>query len=237
MAMTMETAATVSQTTQPIRQDPDFSFLDQSFADWTPKDLRQTFLLHGCAMLRQAIPAEVLASYKRLISLGHAARQQPLHLHDPDILELTGGRVSLFGMLADPKFEATLDAIFRGQPYGAMDATTRRIAGLGANESWQSPLKLHLDAQFHGMTFTVNFWIPLEDTGEDCPGLQLVPADYVRTWIQSRYTPDLQRQGSEFFKGHFPESFDDVAAIEAHFGKNCYWRPKINLGDVVLSSS
>src|SRR5262249_36052969 len=145
----------------------------------------------------------------------------------------TDGKVNGYELVDAPKLQAFLRQVFQGQKFEILYAAARRIVG-GDKTDWQQPLDLHLDSQVHRFPFTVNFWVPFDDTGVEAPGMQLVPLDYRATRTYAGFVGKRLREDGEMNYGYFTPGVCDVAAVSAAFGPNCYLRPAINAGDLIV---
>jgi hypothetical protein len=125
--------------------------IDRSAPDRTTRELHQTFLAHGCAIVRGAVDPMRLAKTKAVID--EAYREKPgLHVHDADLLEVSGGFWSGWEMVDTPLLQHFLRAVFASQEWRREFVTARRIQGFEASsQDWQKPLELYLDSQFHAL--------------------------------------------------------------------------------------
>ena len=83
----------------------------------------------------------------------------------------------------------------------------------------------------------MNFWTPLSDCGIDSPTLQVVPLDYLNTRSYSGYVGKLLRGDEDFNLGYFANGVFDIQAVTKSFGKNCFLRPVMDAGDLIISSN
>jgi hypothetical protein len=213
------------------------SVLDKPVSQWTAASLHRTFLAHGCAILRGAIDRGRLADTR--LAIEEAYVQYPgLHVHDPHIRTVTKERMSGWELADIPLLQGFLKLVFAGQNWGGREMTARRIQGFDRDSrDWQRPLDLHLDSQFHGVSFTVNFWIPFDPCGVDAPALQLVPVDYKTTRAYAGFRGRLRRKDDPWFFGYFTKDALDVDAVTKTFGENCFLRPVVTPGDVIVLSN
>jgi hypothetical protein len=210
--------------------------IDRALSEWTPESLRQAYLDHGCAIVRRAVPLELLDKVRAAIDAAYE-HTTDVHVYDRDIKAVTDRALTGYEVVGDPKFRQFLDLVFSGQWYLRKNATARRIAGTIQDQGWQEPLSFHLDSQIHRFQFTVNFWVPFQDCGIDTPSLQVVPLDYVRTRDYSGYTGRPLRKKEDFHLAYFSEGVFEAEAIRAAFGENCLLRPVLNAGDLIVSSN
>lgn len=211
--------------------------LDRNIRDWTPESLHRTYLTHGCAVVRGAIDATRRAQVKEAIGQAYAEKPGALHVYNRDIEASSGGNVSGWELVDVPLLQDFLSLTFRGQGWGREHVTARRISGIDSDTFWQDPLDLHLDAQFHHFQFVVNFWVPFDRCGEDAPSLQLVPLNYRKTRAWSQFIGHQHRQDEPFFFGYFRKDLPNPDTSIASFGEDCFFRPIMNPGDVIVSSN
>jgi len=222
--------------------------LDKSLSDWTPRTLHRTFVEQGCAVVRNAIPANRLDDVKAATVIAFQgrkewldtrrakARAQDPHVYDQDIRRVTDGNLSGFELVDVPLLKDFLSYVYEGQNWREHSVAARRIQGTELDEEYQKPLELHLDCQIHGFNFTVNFWIPFEECGVDAPSLQLVPIGSQATRKFSGYNSTKFREAVCYY-GHFPKEALNIDAIVKAFGPNCFFHPIMRPGDVIVSSN
>ena len=196
--------------------------------------MHAAFLRRGCVIVRQGVGVELLARMRAAVHRAYE-RKPGLHVYSRDFQADAGA--TPFALLANPKFKKFLALVYSRQLYLRMNATARRIQGAEENREWQEPLSLHLDAQFHRPQFTVNFWTPTEDCGIDRPTLQLVPVDYMSTRHYTGYTGRLLRQSEEAKLGYFSREAFLLDHVEKSFGEDCFLRPTMRAGDVIIASN
>ena len=124
----------------------------------------------------------------------------------------------------------------RPEGRGRYNVATRRISGIEEDTTWQKPLDLHLDAEFHSFAFTTNFWIPFHECGVECPTMQLVPLDHLKTREYSGYTGTKLGEG-QWHKGFFSREALEIDRVVDTFGRNCFLRPILRPGDLIVSSN
>jgi hypothetical protein len=210
--------------------------IDMRSDQWTPEKLHDAFTGYGCAIVRSAISVQQLNEMHNLVTQAYRSTTD-FHVYDRDLVKLTEGRISGFELVDVPLLQDLLKLIYAGQGWRQESVTARRIRGFDTNHDWQLPLKLHLDSQFHGFHFTVNFWIPFHECGVAAPSLQLLPLNYLETRRYSGFTGDLQRDGERCYFGHFAKDALDQTVLRREFGDNCFFRPPMNPGDVIVSSN
>jgi hypothetical protein len=204
--------------------------------DWTPDALHDVFVKYGCAVVRQAVPENLLFEIKNGIDLAYS-RKDDLHVYDKDIAKATDGRLTGFEAAETPLLQEFLGLVFRGQNYKRAHVTARRIQGTELQQEWQKPLDLHLDCQFHSFNFTVNFWMPFENCGVDAPSVQFIPIDYQSTRRYSGFNGALQRHGQNWQFGYFPAGVFEFDRVVANFGNDAFFRPVMAPGDVIVASN
>jgi hypothetical protein len=210
--------------------------LDRSCADWSPRSLHETFLKHGCAVVRDLIPCDLLRKVQRAIEAAYT-KTDGLHVYDPDILKSSAGRFSGFELVDVPLVNDFLPLVYVGQGWTRESVTARRIEGVDQGRGWQNPLGLHLDSHFHRFQFTTNFWIPFEECGVEAPGLQLVPLDYLSTRQYSGFTGSPLRERKRSSADFFNEGIFSPDVVAEKFGPECFYRPIMRPGDAVISSN
>jgi hypothetical protein len=210
--------------------------IDRPLSDWSAESLYLTYLQHGCAIVRNAIDLSKIAEIKELATRIYS-RKAGLHIYEPDFHEEAHGRASLVGLIDRPPFNELRNKVFAGQSFSLQDAVCRRIQGSELNQDWQQPLALHLDSQVHPFAFTLNHWIPFQNSGNDIAGIQFLPIDYRATRLFCGFTGDRLRPETEFNFHYFPEGCPSLDVIEQTFGPRCLLRPTVNAGDLVLLSN
>jgi len=210
--------------------------VDRPLSMWTPESLHEVFLKHGCAVVRNAVQPELLGRVGTAVEAAYA-RTDDVHVYDGDLKISSNRALSGFEIVDDPKLKKFLNLVFSGQLHFKKNATARRIRGGTPDKNSQEPLELHLDSQIHRFQFTVNFWTPLSSCGVDSPTLQFVPLDYLKTRSYSGYVGKLLRDGEDFNLGYFAKGAFDIEAVTRSFGDNCFLRPVMNAGDLVVSSN
>lgn len=210
--------------------------LDRDLSEWTPENLRDTYLRYGCAVVRRAVAIDLIEHTRNAIEKAYESTSD-VHLYEKQIKKASGGALSGYELVGHPKLKRFLDLVYSGQLYFRKNATTRRILGSEVKANWQEPLTLHIDAQFHRFQFTVNFWVPLQDCGIDAPSLQVVPLDYVRTRDYAGYTGRVLRPGEQFRFGYFADRALDVDTVVARFGEGAFLHPAMGAGDLIVASN
>jgi ectoine hydroxylase-related dioxygenase (phytanoyl-CoA dioxygenase family) len=212
--------------------------LDLPASQWTAAALHQTFLTRGCAVVREAIQPRLVKQVSDITGLAYHRKGEPEHVDEEDIVKAHWWRrTDPYTMAASPLLQDFLHLVFGGPEFKRLGATARRIRGQELHSvDWQKPLELHLDSFFHPFEWTVNFWIPFDPCGEEAPCLQLVPVDYKRTREFSQFSFEKHREAEHHF-GHFPEDVLAMDRVVSEFGENCFLRPKMQPGDIIISSN
>ena len=86
---------------------------DKSATEWTVASLHRTFLDYGCAVVRGVIPFARLAATRDAISAAYEKTAE-LHVHDPDIRAISGGKPSGFELVDLPLLKGFLRRVFTG---------------------------------------------------------------------------------------------------------------------------
>ncbi len=138
---------------------------------------------------------------------------------------------AMFDLIGDISFHSLMHGIFRGNYAYAPTTHARRISPLAKHHfsGWQKPNNFHLDAQFHTPDqFGLNFWSPLNDCGEEAPGLQVIPGPAEPVIAESGYQQETQSfyiPRLENINNHgFLDQVDDGRIF----------RPVMQAGDVLL---
>ena len=210
--------------------------VDRTAQRWTPRKLHATFVKHGCAIVRQAIEHSILNRTFDAVRAAYA-KTDDIHVHSDAIKNESDGVLSGYELVDTPLLQRFLSIVYAGQSWHRYRVSARRISGVDENTSWQKPLDLHLDAEFHAFNFTTNFWIPFHECGIDCPSMQLVPVDYLTTRVYSGFTGEPLIQGEQWNKGHFNREAFKIDRVSARFGSRCFLRPVLRPGDLIISSN
>src|SRR5262249_49222107 len=211
--------------------------LDRNASDWSPQALHRAFLKYGCAVVRNIISRATLDAVQKAV-LKSYERVNEVHIYDSDIRDATAGRLSGFELVNDAQIlKEFLSRVYVGQCWREYNVTARRIQGSELKENWQGPLELHLDSQFHSFAFTTNFWIPFQDCGIDAPSVQFVPVDYLSTRSYSGYTGIPSRIEEKWHRAYFREDAFKLDAVTKAFGDECFLRPVMKPGDVIIASN
>ena len=213
------------------------AIIDRSAEQWSPEQLHETFLTHGCAVIRQAIPSPMLEKVRLAVAHAYEQNSDPLHVYDPEIAEASRGELTGFETVDTPLLQEFLRLAFRNQAYRRHSVSARRISASESKTAWQKPLQLHLDCQVHAFQFTVNFWIPFQSCGVDAPALKLLPVDHRTTRAYSGFTGERMREGENWNEGYFPLGKFTPEAVTHAFGHDAFIHPVMNPGDAIVSSN
>jgi len=210
--------------------------LDRAVREWTPQTLRDAYLAHGCAIVRGAVDPAMLDRLREAIDRAYL-KTSDVHVYDAAIRE-ADGELTGFEVADTSLLRGFLDLLYAGQAYKGANVAARRVHGSSeVANNFQVPLKLHVDAQYHGPTFTVNFWTPLQACGVDSPTILLVPVDYKRTRAHVGFTGKKLREGGEFYTDFFDLGSMDVDVVKRTFGDDIFLCPVMAVGDVVIASN
>jgi hypothetical protein len=211
--------------------------VDRHVSDWTSLRLHKTYGRHGCAIVRGAIDTQAMRDVEVAIDRAYETATDE-NVTEHDLEKATRGQLTGFELVErSALLSEFLNCVYRGLDYGRLSVSGRRIRGAEFGKDWQKPLDLHLDSQFHQLQFTVNFWIPFQPCGVDAPSLQLVPLSARKTRRYSGFTGMPSRQGEFLNFGRFREGAFDIGEVTRTFGEQCFLRPVMLPGDVIISSN
>jgi hypothetical protein len=211
--------------------------LDRDISRWTPQRLHEAYGQHGCAVVRGAIDTATMRDVATAMDAAYETASEA-NVTEHDLAKVTRGKLTGFELVEGSTFlREFLDCVYRDLAYRRLSVSGRRIQGIEFGKDWQKPLDLHLDSQFHQLLFTVNFWVPFQECGIDAPSLQLVPIDVKTTRRYSGFRGSLLRQGEPINFGLFKQGAFDVVAVKSAFGEDCFYRPVMKPGDVIVSSN
>jgi hypothetical protein len=211
--------------------------IDRDASDWSVEKLHRTFLKYGCAIVRNIINHETLSAVQNAISKSYE-RVNELHVYDSDIRTATAGVLSGFELVNDAQLlRDFLSRVYAGQSWREYSVSARRIQGPELKENWQQPLELHLDSQFHSFAFTTNFWIPFQDCGVDAPSVQFLPVDYRTTRGYAGYSETPSRIEEKWHLAYFRDGAFEPGEVTKAFGDECFIRPVMKPGDVIIASN
>ena len=207
-------------------------------------EIARMFARNGCALLRNFCPEQTLQDLHARLDELHGIVKS-VHL-SPDQLQEHGVSQPQEYLFSD-KHKALMARVFKDVPYKDLRGNvTRRMLG-----GWQSPLAAHVDAFFHPMGFTVNFWVPLQPCGVTTPSLGVVCAPYEEiirfTGFQSTpFWEDREAAPGENFAHFRPEmrqyyygkgrQGEGRAEIDVFFGDRV-WKPVFEYGDAMMLSN
>jgi hypothetical protein len=231
-------AASISPPSHDLKQ----TSIEIEAGDLTAPRLAACMRVHGCALIRGLIPADVTAQFRRLIdAVFNAADRDPApsDLYDP-LLDLgtmkpddrkwvrSGGAVltadspralnDVANLLTQFGLADLSKAILGVEPLMSCEKLALRRTDPDAD----FPAVWHQDGAFLGQnTRSVNFWIALTPAGLDRPGIEIMPMVCDR--ILPTGTP-----GSLHSWDIAPDQ------ISTHFGDKASWTPVFNSGDVLV---
>ena len=219
---------------------PDFDFETTSL-----EEIAEAFFKNGCVLLRGFAKKERLAPLIPTLRDLYDKLGQ-VHVFERDMLAHNEPRLSSF--VFDAKHTELLNTVFGETHYEISDHAThaRRVSAPNANDGWQAPLGYHLDAGFHTLSFTVNFWIPFCECGEDAPSLAVVQSPIQDMLAYSEFDGREQKNEGvgKWMFGHFKPVIGRAAngeraanvEIVDHFGEKV-WCPNYNFGDAMMISN
>jgi hypothetical protein len=215
------------------------------------EEIAAAYFSEGCVLLRHFAAAAELAQLIQLVDHLYKEVDEP-HV-TPGHLEERGLRPFHEHIFRD-KHYALLTAIFGDNKYKVCASTGTRRVGIAKStggQHWGAPLRPHLDAFFHPIDFTVNFWVPFRDCGIDAPSLGVVRVTFGDVLEYSRYGsisvddagPHLAEDPTwnfhRFDKKMFALACGDPAAVEEfrRVFAGRIWTPRYQLGDAMMSSN
>lgn len=209
-------------------------------------EIVQRFAENGSVLLRNFVDPARALELKRVLDKIYEDVQGP-HVFGEDLKER--GLPDIHYYVFSDKQQDLLNQVFDGQ-YEVYNTSARRVEPPGlepaAGEVWQAPLSPHLDAFFHGVPFTVNFWVPLDHCGADTPRLGVVRAPFsdVLGFVGYHdegllYLPDPELNFQRFNSLARQMFVGDEAAVtifRSRYG-DCISTPQYRLGDAMLLSN
>jgi hypothetical protein len=167
-----------------------------------------------------------------------------LHVRLTDFTNL--GLPHFHEYLFEQKHLDLLRAIFNGAAYNVSGATHSRVIDVRPGGSGMPPLAPHVDAFFHAVEFTTNFWVPFDSCGVDAPSLGAVRAGFKEILEYTGYDggQNLNNPGNPWNLPRFREDMTHLAngvpgAVQA-FKKRFAGRlctPVYKLGDAMMISN
>ena len=221
------------------------SKVELDFATTDPKVIADAYLRNGCVLLRN------FTDPKRIGPIRDVTRKLYDELEAPHVFEqdmLSRNNPSLSSYLFTDRHRDLLNVIFSTYSYDVSLGGThsRRVSPPDASEGWMPPLGFHIDAEFHGFEFTVNFWAPFQHCGDDSPGLATVAAPFLEVldYLNFDGQPESNRGNGEWALHQFAPIlkkclYKDPNAneeMQAHFGDRV-WKPVFEAGDAMLISN
>ncbi len=213
----------------------------------TPVDrIVRTFFENGSLLLRNFVDPSRLLELRRVLDQLYDEIRD-VHVFGDQMVER--GLPDIVDYVFSEKHRRLAEGLFAGVQYDPRTLARRMqppgLAGK-AEGAWQQPLSPHIDAFFHPLFFTVNFWIPLQPCGADAPSLGVVrtPLSDVLDFVEYRDEGPASRPAPEYnfarFNRQSRQMFEgDTAAVE--FFRTNYaarmWTPDYNLGDAMMLSN
>lgn len=229
----------------PARGLPAANGAEADFQTAPVADIIKIFVENGSVLLRNFAEPARLLELRRVLD-GVYSELKDVHVYHYHLLER--GLPDIIDFIFSPKHRELLDALFDEFSYKHR-ALARRMqpTGLaGAVEPWQQPLSPHIDAFFHPLPFTTNFWVPLQPCGSDAPSLGVVrtPFAHVLDYVGYRDEGPVNLPAPELnfarFNALSRKLFEgDSAAVEAfrtRFAARLF-APDYELGDAMMLSN
>lgn len=155
------------------------------------------------------------------------------HIEPRDLGAL--GELPLHETILEAWHRALLDA-FLGEWVVSESTATRRI---GPDDlTHMRPLRPHIDAFFHRMETTVNFWTPLQPCGDgNTPGLAVWGVSPSHMVFKTSFDPAGRDEQSDWNFRHFAPRWlalcrgDDSPWFATEFGAG--YEPRLEVGDAI----
>jgi hypothetical protein len=211
-------------------------------------EITSAFLRQGCVLLHSFVEVGALSELQRVLGTLYDEIKDPhIYAHDFTRRGLPPPHMYLFR----DKHEALLRAVYQQCSFEVYWGThSRRIdagtmMGGQAAQTWMPPLGPHLDAFYHELSFTVNFWVPFMACGADAPSLGVVRLDPVNAAAYSGYDgrtgpAEPGRWNFGYFKpAMWNMAFGDRDALAQFYSTfaNRIWLPIYRLGDAMMISN
>lgn len=209
----------------------------------TGASVRAQFQRHGCVLVRNMVPPQVVAKLIATIDRAFAAsdafvkkRPREAGWFEP-ILDVAGGAETrgwvreaggvlaadsplaleiLLRAYAELGIERLVADYFGERPAIAAEKTTLRKIHVTHESDW------HQDGRFLGTNIrSLNVWVALTDCGVEAPGLDVVPL----------YPDRVMETGTG--KARFDWTIDHGVVLR-EFGANAIWCPHFQAGDALL---
>lgn len=100
---------------------------------------------------------------------------------NPDWFQILNDGLSIYDLLTSSELANKRAKRLMGGDWFPGAAIIRRVSALTTQhlKAAQAPIAMHCDAPtLSRHTYSLNFWVPLDDCGVDAPGLQLVPGEF-----------------------------------------------------------
>jgi hypothetical protein len=206
-------------------------------------EILDQYFRNGCVVLRRFADH---ARLDRLINMVNEYYDKwgGLHIHPCDLRDR--GLPQFYEVLFEARHEELLSRVFGKHYHMSEETGSRRIDP--ASKQGQPPLGPHMDACFHRLAFTVNFWVPFLDCGGDVPSLGTVRASFEEMaqysgydggkevsegwntgWLNfARFSPPMLTLARAAVPG--------AALLRGSFGDRV-WTPTFSVGDAMMLSN
>jgi hypothetical protein len=215
-----------------------------NFRTTTVEEITKAYLSEGCVLLRNFVDTESIPNLQAVLGDLYKEIEGP-HVYAADFTER--GLPPPHAYLFSTKHDALLRSVYGNFAFGVYWGTSSRQIDTTDSlaPGWQSPLKPHVDAFYHDMPFTVNFWVPFVNCGVDAPGLGVVCADFGTV---AKYCGYDGREGppehGKWNFSYFKQEMWDLANGQPHAVErfhstfeNRIWLPTYNRGDAMMMSN
>lgn len=216
------------------------------FSTTSSAEIIDSYLQDGCVLLRNFVAPDRLIDLKRTLQSVYEGLQN-VHVYGQHLQER--GLPDLHEWVLSDRHYDLLDRLFDGFKTKVESTQARRMASSDANPIdgvWQMPLAPHLDAFFHPIRFTLNFWMPLQDCGETSPCLGVVCTDFddIVDFVGYHDDSPIYLPGPELNFGRFNDlarrmflgEEDAVSAFRSRYNDRI-WIPNYRLGDAMMLSN
>lgn len=208
----------------------------------TPRQLQEAIETKGCAVIRDLLPTDLLTAWRERIEyvFAYADEEFAANRLPPELVQNlfrfgnvhtrmldTQGGVAyslLHDMLLRTQIRNLLHVFF-GPEFANLlrfSHPRRQLA-----KDIQSGVPYHQDAAFMGAHyFALNCWTPLVSCGVDAPGLEVI-LDGRRKFRRPANADDTTKHPYDQM------SFEEKEMRDC-YGEDKFWRPALNLGDILL---